>query len=92
MELGARENVGMGTGETRENCGFGARELFGAKAKMVFGAHEKIGSAIKYLRETFGRRARAKYLVFVFGGRGHWYSVSGGCENAGAGAGVPREN
>ena len=70
----------------------GRANFSGPKRKLVFGAHEKIGSATKYLRETFGRRARAKYLVFVFGGRGNWYLVSGECENAGAGAGRPREN
>ena len=43
LELGARENVGMGTGETRENWGFGARVLFGAKAKIGIRGARKNG-------------------------------------------------
>ena len=88
-----------GSGEIRHwNWGrakigdLGRANFSGPKQKLVFGAHEKIGSAPKCLRETFGRRARAKYPVFVFGGRGNWYLVSGGRENPEAGAGRTREN
>ena len=83
LEPGARNEIGMGIGRTRENWGFGAHELFGSRKKNWYSERTKKSAARRNIwGGIFGRKDWRKYLVCVRLARENWYSVPGGREKS----------